>query len=147
MASHIKYTDSTSTLINLVELTDLDLNDYEEKHHSAPSIQPLKKSELWAWYIQNATYCGYGWIASGIMIPMLIQDMASRAGVQADNHAIPCDTSVPGFKCVTLVLGHYLEPGTISLYISSLSSILSFIVSLSISAVADHGSPEVVVMA
>ncbi|KAG0369833.1 Autophagy protein 22 [Gamsiella multidivaricata] len=39
-----------------------------------------------------------------------------------------------------MVLGRYLEPGTISLYISSLSSILSFFASLSISAVADHGS-------
>ncbi|KAF9932808.1 Autophagy protein 22, partial [Modicella reniformis] len=66
--------------------------------------------------------------------------LASRAGVEVSNHAIPCNTTVPGFKCVTPILGHYLDPGTISLYISSLSSIFSFIGSLSISAVADHGS-------
>ncbi|KAG0322233.1 Autophagy protein 22 [Dissophora globulifera] len=91
-------------------------------------------------YIQNGTYCGYGWVAAVLLVPLLIQDLASQAGVEASNHAIPCDTSVPSYKCVTYVLGHYIEPGTISLYISSLSSILSFFVSLSISAVADHGS-------
>ncbi|KAF9106957.1 Autophagy protein 22 [Mortierella sp. GBA35] len=122
-------------------LTDLDLiNDYEEKQTRQPSVPPLKKSEVWAWYIQNATYCGYGWVAASLLAPLLIQDMASKAGVEASDHSIPCNTTVPGFKCVTLVLGHYLEPGTISLYISSLSSILSFFMSLSISAVADHGS-------
>ncbi|KAF9295225.1 Autophagy protein 22 [Linnemannia elongata] len=126
--------DSTTTL------TDLDLTDYEEKQNSQPSVPPLKKSEEWAWYIQNATYCGYGWVASALLVPLLIQDMASKAGFEASNHAIPCNTTIPGFKCVTPVLGHYLEPGTISLYISSLSSILSFFMSLSISAVADHGS-------
>lgn len=85
------------------------------------------------------SYCGYGWVASALLVPLLIQDMASKAGFEASNHAIPCNTTVPGFKCVTPFLGHYLEPGTISLYISSLSSILSFFMSLSISAVADHG--------
>ncbi|KAF9110228.1 Autophagy protein 22 [Mortierella sp. AM989] len=132
-----KIHDSTTTL---TELVDLDLTDYEEKQQQLkPPVKPLKKSELWAWYIQNGTYCGYGWVASSLMIPLLIQDMASKAGVEASNHSIPCNTTVPGFKCVTPILGHYLEPGTISLYISSLSSVLSFFVSLSISAVADHG--------
>ncbi|KAG0258422.1 Autophagy protein 22 [Mortierella polycephala] len=121
-------------------LTELDLNDYEEKQYYKPPVEPLKKSEVWAWYIQNATYCGYGWVASTLLIPLLIQDMASKAGVEASDHSIPCDTTVANFKCVTSVLGQYLEPGTISLYISSLSSILSFFISLSISAVADHGS-------
>jgi len=79
------------------------------------------------------------------MVPLLIQDMASKAGFQASNITIPCNTTVPQFKCVTPVFGHYLEPGTISLYISSLSSILSFFMSLSISAVADHGCKFVVV--
>ncbi|KAF9199190.1 Autophagy protein 22 [Haplosporangium sp. Z 27] len=132
-----KVYDSTTTLTDLV---DLDLNDYEEKQHCKPLIKPVKKSELWAWYIQNGTYCGYGWVAAALMVPLLIQDMASKAGVEASNHSIPCNTTVPGFKCVTLVMGQYIEPGTISLYISSLSSILSFFMSLSISAVADHGS-------
>ncbi|KAF9356710.1 Autophagy protein 22 [Mortierella sp. AD094] len=132
-----KINDSTATLM---ELVDLDLSGYEEKQHHKPPVALLKKSELWAWYIQNGTYCGYGWVAAALMVPLLIQDMASKAGVEASNHSIPCNTTVPGFKCVTLVMGRYLEPGTISLYISSLSSILSFFMSLSISAVADHGS-------
>ncbi|KAF9573139.1 Autophagy protein 22 [Mortierella alpina] len=106
-------TDSQSTL---TELTELDLNGYEEKQNRAPPVVPLKKTELWAW------------------------DMASKAGVEASNHALPCNMTVPVYKCVTPVMGYYLEPGTISLYISSLSSIMSFIVSLSISAIADYGS-------
>lgn len=73
------------------------------------------------------------------MVPLLIQDAASRNGVEASNHALPCNTTVLNFKCVTPVFGHYLEPGTISLYISSISSVLSFFCSLSISAIADHG--------
>ncbi|KAG0306206.1 Autophagy protein 22 [Dissophora globulifera] len=80
-------------------------------------IVPLKRSEVWAW------------------------DVAAIGGVEASNHAIPCDTSVADYKCVRRVFGDtYLDPGTISLYVSSLSAIVSFIVSLSIAAVADHGS-------
>ncbi|KAG0210585.1 Autophagy protein 22 [Mortierella sp. GBA30] len=122
------------------DLAELNLNDYEEKQYIASPVVPVKKSELWAWYIQGATYCGYGWVASALLVPILIQDMASMAGVQASDHTIPCDTQVPSFTCVTPFLGKYLDPGTISLYISSLSSVLSFFTSLSISAIADHGS-------
>ncbi|KAF8929992.1 Autophagy protein 22 [Dissophora ornata] len=75
------------------------------------------------------------------MVPLLIQDIAASGGVEASNHAIPCDTSVMNYRCVKQVFGnHYLDPGTISLYISSFSAVVSFIVSLSIAAVADHGS-------
>ncbi|KAF8981395.1 Autophagy protein 22 [Entomortierella lignicola] len=104
-------------------------------------IVPLKKTEVRAWYFQNATYCVYGWVSAVMMVPLLIQDIAAKGGVEASNHNIPCDTSVPDYKCVKRVFGdHYLDPGTISLYISSLSAIVSFVVSLSIAAVADHGS-------
>ncbi|KAF9354466.1 Autophagy protein 22 [Mortierella sp. AD094] len=104
-------------------------------------IIPLKRTEVRAWFFQNATYCVYGWVSAVMMVPLLIQDIAAKGGVEASNHAIPCDTSIPDYKCVKRVFGdHYLDPGTISLYISSLSAIVSFIVSLSIAAVADHGS-------
>ncbi|GJJ72775.1 MFS transporter, UMF1 family [Entomortierella parvispora] len=126
--------------IMMDSLSELDLTSYEEKQNLQPPVPPLKNTEVWAWYIQNATYCGFGWVASSLMVPLLIQDMASKAGFEASNITIPCNTTAPHFKCVTPVFGHYLEPGTISLYISSLSSILSFFMSLSISAVADHGS-------
>ncbi|KAF8978510.1 Autophagy protein 22 [Haplosporangium bisporale] len=102
-------------------LSELDLTSHEEKQHKL-NVVPLKRSEVWAWYIQNATYCGYGWVGGFLMIPLLIQDAASRNGVEASNHALPCNMTVQNFKCVTLVLGHYLEPGTISLYISSIST-------------------------
>lgn len=98
-----------------------------------PDISTLFKS--------SCSYCGYGWTAAPLLIPLLIQDMASKAGVEISNHAIPCNTTIPEFKCVTPFLGgrYYLDPGAISLYISSLSSIMSFFMSLSIAAVADHG--------
>ncbi|KAK3815324.1 MAG: autophagy-related protein 22-like protein [Benniella sp.] len=112
-------------------------------HDVPPSesrVVPLKKTEVWAWYFQNATYCAYGWVSAVMMVPLLIQDVAASGGVQASDHSIPCDTSVPDYKCVKHVFGdHYLDPGTISLYISSLSAIVSFFVSLSIAAIADHG--------
>ncbi|KAF9195862.1 hypothetical protein BGZ50_003123 [Haplosporangium sp. Z 11] len=88
--------DSQSTL------TELDLNDYEEKQYHKPPVEPLKKSEVWAWYIQNATYCGYGWVAASLLVPFLIQDMASKAGVEASDHSIPCDTTVANFKWAIL---------------------------------------------
>ncbi|KAF9400659.1 Autophagy protein 22 [Mortierella sp. AD011] len=110
-------------------------------HLEEAKIVPLKRTEVRAWYFQNATYCVYGWVSAVMMVPLLIQDIAAKGGVEASNHAIPCDTSVPGYKCVKRIFGdHYLDPGTISLYISSLSAIVSFVVSLSIAAVADHGS-------
>ncbi|ORZ10588.1 autophagy-related protein 22-like protein [Lobosporangium transversale] len=136
-------TTRTSDISSMEQVADLNMN-YEEKQKHSHSYQhplkALKKSELWAWYIQSGTHCGYGYVAGITLIPLLIQDTASKIGVEAHDHSIPCDTTVPGFKCVTSVFGHYLEPGTISLYISSLSSVLCFVVSLSISAVADYGS-------
>ncbi|ORZ26337.1 autophagy-related protein 22-like protein [Lobosporangium transversale] len=102
---------------------------------------PLKKTELWAWYFQNATYCAYGWLSATMIVPLLIQDIAASGGVEASDHSIPCNTNLEGYKCVKRVFGeHYLDPGTISLYISSLSAIVSFFVSLSIAAVAGHGA-------
>ncbi|KAF9114907.1 Autophagy protein 22 [Mortierella sp. AM989] len=117
-----------------------------EGHNNLPLaeskvIVPLKKTEVWAWYFQNATYCVYGWVSAATMVPLLIQDIAAKGGVEASNHTIPCNTNVSDYKCVKRIFGdHYLDPGTISLYISSLSAVVSFIVSLSIAAVADHGS-------
>ncbi|KAF9429966.1 Autophagy protein 22 [Podila epigama] len=122
-------------------LSEVDLTSYDERNEK-PDVVPLKKSEVWAWYIQNATYCGYGWVAGSLIVPLLIQDAASRIGVEVSDPSLPCNTTVPHFKCVTPFFGHYLDPGTISLYISSLSSIASFFCSLSISAVADHGLPH-----
>ncbi|KAK3837124.1 MAG: autophagy-related protein 22-like protein [Linnemannia elongata] len=111
-----------------------------EKKQQFQKVHPLKKSELWAWYIQCSTYVAYGWVGAWLLVPLLIQDMASKYGVEASNHAIPCNTTAPVIRCVTPFLGTYIDPGAISLYVSSLSSILSFFTSLSISAVADHGS-------
>ncbi|KAG0373352.1 Autophagy protein 22 [Mortierella sp. AD032] len=99
---------------NNFSLSEMDLAQLEEKQQFQ-KVSPLKKSELWAW------------------------DMASKYGVEASNHAIPCNTTAPVIRCVTPLLGMYIDPGAISLYVSSFSSILSFFTSLSISAVADHG--------
>lgn len=74
------------------------------------------------------------------MVPVLIQDLAARNGVETVDHSRVCDTSVADYKCVMPVFGqHYLDPGTIALYISSFSALVSFVVSLSISPIADYG--------
>ncbi|KAF9186227.1 Autophagy protein 22 [Haplosporangium sp. Z 767] len=93
-------------------------------------------------YVQNATYCAYGWVSAVMLVPLVVQDVAAKNGVEASNHSIPCDTTIPDYKCVMRVFGenNYLDPGTISLYISSFSAVISFIVSLSIAAIADHGA-------
>ncbi|KAF9099404.1 Autophagy protein 22 [Mortierella sp. AD031] len=62
-------------------------------------------------------------------------------GVEAANLSQPCDTSQPDYKCVMHIFGnHYLDPGTISLYVSSFSAVISFVVSFSVAAIADHGA-------
>ncbi|KAF9084647.1 Autophagy protein 22 [Mortierella sp. AD031] len=134
--------------VNNNNLSEVDLANWEEKqsnHHQQRQQQqqqarPLKKTEVWAWYIQGSTFIGYGWISAWMLVPVLIQDMASKYGVEVSDHTVPCDTTVAGFKCVTPMFGTYVDPGAFSLYISSLGSILSFFSSLSIAAVADHGS-------
>ncbi|KFH66836.1 hypothetical protein MVEG_07361 [Podila verticillata NRRL 6337] len=108
---------------------------------SNTNVIPLRKSEVWAWYIQNATYCSYGWVSAVLMVPVLIQDLAARNGVETSDHSKACDTSVVDYKCVMPVFGpHYLDPGTVALYISSFSALVSFVISLSISPIADYGS-------
>ncbi|KAF9199143.1 Autophagy protein 22, partial [Podila verticillata] len=107
---------------------------------SNTNVIPLRKSEVWAWYIQNATYCSYGWVSAVLMVPVLIQDLAARNGVETSDHSKACDTSVADYKCVMPVFGpHYLDPGTVALYISSFSALVSFVISLSISPIADYG--------
>ncbi|GJJ79119.1 MFS transporter, UMF1 family [Entomortierella parvispora] len=118
-----------------------DPNGHDPTRTRIEKIVPLRKTEVWAWYFQNATYCVYGWVSAVMMVPLLIQDVAAMNGVETANHSIPCDTSQPNYDCVMHIYGsHYLDPGTISLYISSLSAVVSFLVSLSIAAVADHGA-------
>ncbi|KAF9306945.1 Autophagy protein 22 [Mortierella antarctica] len=108
---------------------------------NSTNVIPLRKTEVWAWYLQNATYCAYGWVSAVLMVPVLIQDLAARNGVETVDHSRVCDTSVADYKCVMPVFGqHYLDPGTIALYISSFSALVSFVVSLSISPIADYGS-------
>ncbi|KAG0087591.1 Autophagy protein 22 [Podila epicladia] len=108
---------------------------------NSTNVIPLRKTEVWAWYIQNATYCAYGWVSAVLMVPVLIQDLAARNGVETVDHSRVCDTSVADYKCVMPVFGqHYLDPGTVALYISSFSALVSFVVSLSISPIADYGS-------
>lgn len=74
------------------------------------------------------------------MVPVLIQDLAARNGVETSDHSKACDTSMADYKCVMPVFGpHYLDPGTVALYISSFSALVSFVISLSISPIADYG--------
>ncbi|KAF9575607.1 Autophagy protein 22 [Mortierella alpina] len=132
-----------------------------EAASDTPTVIPLKRTELWAWsstfrmqrklmrVVANLSclgqtgggYCAYGWVSAVMSVPLLIQDVAAKNGVQSKDHSVPCDTTQPNYSCVMHVFGnYYLDPGTISLYISSLSAIVSFIVSLSIAAIADHGA-------
>ncbi|KAF8921725.1 Autophagy protein 22, partial [Dissophora ornata] len=43
-------------------------------------------------------YVGYGWVSAWLLVPLLIQDMASKNGVLASDHSLPCDMTVPGYK-------------------------------------------------
>lgn len=62
-------------------------------------------------------------------------------GVEAANLTQPCDITEENYKCVMHIFGnHYLDPGAISLYVSSFSAVISFVVSLSVAAIADHGA-------
>ncbi|KAF9585404.1 Autophagy protein 22 [Lunasporangiospora selenospora] len=120
--------------------SDDDLSDLETEDASTIDISdstPLRRSEVWAWYCQHISNIGLG---SSQLAPMLIQDMASAAGFEASDHSKPCDTSVKPYQCATPIFGnrYYLEPGTISLYISSITAITVLLVTVSIAAIADH---------
>ncbi|KAG0012818.1 hypothetical protein BGZ82_002404, partial [Podila clonocystis] len=67
---------------------------------NSTNVIPLRKKEVWAWYIQNATYCAYGWVSAVLMVPVLIQDLAARNGVETADHSRVCDTTVADYKCV-----------------------------------------------
>ncbi|KAF9901586.1 Autophagy protein 22 [Linnemannia zychae] len=71
----------------------------------------------------------------------MVQDLAAMNGVDETNLSKPCDITKPDYQCVMHIFGdHYLDPGTISLYVSSFSAVISFVVSLSVAAIADHGA-------
>ncbi|KAG0377078.1 Autophagy protein 22 [Mortierella sp. AD032] len=107
----------------------------------SPKVIALKQTEVRAWYLQNATYCGYGWVSAVLLVPLLVQDLAAMSGVETANLSQRCDTTKPDYDCVMHIFGnHYLDPGTISLYVSSFSAVISFVISLSVAAIADHGA-------
>ncbi|KAF9975944.1 Autophagy protein 22 [Actinomortierella ambigua] len=128
------YPKRLSKIEPLDSLVDIEKEEYKV------DVVPLSRSEKIAWYIQNATICGFGWIAYPMYVPMIVMDISSKYGVQASNHTLPCDLNVPQPACEAYLFGHYLDPGTVSLYLSSFCSVFSFLCSLSISPVADHGA-------
>ncbi|KAF9975433.1 Autophagy protein 22 [Actinomortierella ambigua] len=121
---------------------------YQTSTPAQYQVPELKRTEAWAWIPTSCNLvemfkgtppaCGYGWTTATVLIPVLVQDLAAQAGVQGSNHALPCDPEMR-HQCVAWFFGEWLEPGTIALYVSSISSIVAFFVSLSIAGIADYG--------
>lgn len=56
-----------------------------------------------------------------LMVSVLIQHLAARNGVEMGDHSKAYDTLIADYKCAMPVFGpHYLDPGTVLLYMSLL---------------------------
>jgi len=90
---------------------------------------------------------GYGWasevysaVAIAVFIPLILEAIASEDAVQAHDHSLPCNTTLPGYQCDVQFMGYWIDTSAYSLYTISLSVLLQAITFIGLGALADHGA-------
>ncbi|KAJ3115787.1 Autophagy protein 22 [Physocladia obscura] len=107
-----------------------------------PSVShpPLSYEELNAFYVFSLATEPVVAVIFTALATVILQNMAAGAGKEVSDHAIPCNYTVSGYKCVTEIAGAWVDPSSFSLYTTAFSVLLQAIVFISLGALADHGS-------
>ncbi|KAJ3343100.1 Autophagy protein 22 [Kappamyces sp. JEL0680] len=100
---------------------------------------PLEESELLGVYSIGVAYEPYSLIATAILGPLVMQNLAAHAAFTRADHSIPCDTSA-AYHCDVSVLGTWVDTSSLVLYCNSISVILQILLFIPIGSMADYGN-------
>lgn len=98
------------------------------------------RKELFAWWLYYFSYAPVGAVGMVLLIPLLLQDFARRAGHVLGDFNRACDPNDPGEVCVLWSLGEWsVTPSAFAYYVIGLSVASQALVFISVGALADYG--------
>lgn len=102
-------------------------------------INLTSRKELFAWWLYYFSYAPVSTVAMILLIPLLLQDLARRAGHLYGDPTAAC-TNEPGEICVLWKWGVWsVTPSAFAYYIIGLSVASQALVFISVGALADYG--------
>lgn len=122
-----------------VDYSDNDFNEAKGENVQLVPVTLTSRKELFAWWLYYFSYAPVCAVAMILLIPLLLQDLARRAGHLMGNPSQPC-TNEPGEICVLWKLGGWsVTPSAFAYYIIGLSVASQALVFISVGALADYG--------
>ncbi|KAG0042565.1 Autophagy protein 22 [Gryganskiella cystojenkinii] len=120
-------------------------NDPRDELELQPHIgEPLvRKSEIWGFFLFGFGYYTYNNICQSLLFPILMQGSAMAASHLESDHSIPCpddSANIPlGDRCVVPFGWIQVTPTSYTLLVSVVLTWCGVVISLGVSAIADHG--------
>lgn len=118
------------------------ISDEDEGIKISSDVIPINltsRRELFAWWLYNFSYSPVSAAAMVLLIPLLLQDLARRAGHLFGDPATGC-TNEPGEICVLWNWGGWsVTPSAFAYYVIGLSVASQALVFISVGALADYG--------
>ena len=119
-----------------------DLEGGKFKDSALQSVVPVtltSRKELFGWWLYYFSYAPVSAVAMVLLIPLLLQDLARRAGHIYNDPTSNC-TNEPGEICVLWKWGAWsVTPSAFAYYIIGLSVACQALVFISVGALADYG--------
>jgi MFS transporter, UMF1 family len=129
---------TSGDLENGVKLISKDDENIKSKLELVP-INLTSRKELFAWWLYYFSYAPVSTVAMILLIPLLLQDLARRAGHLYGDPSAAC-INEPGELCVLWKLGGWsVTPSAFAYYIIGLSVASQALVFISVGALADYG--------
>ena len=111
----------------------------ESPLESVVQVTLTSRRELFGWWLYYFSYAPVSAVAMILLIPLLLQDLARRAGHIYGDPSAGC-TNEPGEICVLWKLGSWsMTPSAFAYYIIGLSVASQALVFISVGALADYG--------
>ncbi|KAI8852365.1 autophagy-related protein 22-like protein [Chytridium lagenaria] len=96
-------------------------------------------TELKAWYTFGFAAEGFSTLGVGVLIPLILESMASSSGYQTENKMLPCNRTELGYSCVVNVGGTWIDTTSFVFYSTTICTLLQLFVFIGCGALADHG--------
>jgi MFS-type transporter involved in bile tolerance (Atg22 family) len=99
-----------------------------------------KKSELWAFFLFGFGYYSWANSCASLLLPILVQGVARRASHLESDPSVPCpDTDPENDRCLVPFGWINVTPTSYVLLTNVLTVWCTIVVTLGVSALADHG--------
>ncbi|KAF9969643.1 Autophagy protein 22 [Actinomortierella ambigua] len=103
------------------------------------SLQLTLKKELWAYFLFGFGYYSWANTTNSVFLPLVVQGLAMDAAVFDHDHSVKCADAPEGARCVVPFGWLWVTPTSYTLLLSVVSVLCTIVLTLGISAHADHG--------